>query len=134
MTKIAKIEGIGPVSAEKLQAEGITTVEALLEAGKTSQGRQALAGTTGINEAKISGWVNRADLMRIKGIGEEYGDLLESAGVDSVPELARRNAENLHAKLGEVNDEKKLVRQLPSLSKVSDWVEQAKDLPRVVTH
>ena len=79
-------------------------------------------------------WCNRADLARIKGVGEEYADLLEHGGVDTVPELAQRNAANLHEKLKEINEEKKLVRQTPSLSKIEDWVKQAKDLPRVITH
>jgi predicted flap endonuclease-1-like 5' DNA nuclease len=79
-------------------------------------------------------WVNHADLFRIKGVGEEYADLLEEAGVDTVPELAQRNPANLHAKLGEVNAAKKLVRRLPTAAQVTDWVDQAKALPRVITY
>jgi predicted flap endonuclease-1-like 5' DNA nuclease len=78
--------------------------------------------------------VNHVDLFRIKGVGEEYSDLLEEAGVDTVPELAQRNAENLYAKLGEVNKAKKLVRRLPAQSQVADWIEQAQNLPRVITY
>ncbi|WP_457568470.1 DUF4332 domain-containing protein [Desulfurobacterium sp.] len=132
--KITDIEGIGDAYAEKLAEIGITTVEDLLEKGATAKGREEIAEKTGISKKVILNWVNRADLMRIKGVGEEYADLLEAAGVDSVPELARRNPENLHAKLVEVNEQKKLVRQLPSVKQIENWIEQAKKLPRKVTH
>ncbi len=134
MAKIIDIEGIGPVYAKKLAAAGITTVEALLKAGASSKGREALEEETGIGGKLILEWVNLADLFRIKGVGEEYSDLLEEAGVDTVRELAQRNAENLYAKLREVNAAKKLVRRLPTLSQVADWIQQAKALPRVVTY
>ena len=134
MTNIATIEGIGPVFAEKLVAAGVKTVEALLDKAKDPKGRKALAEASGIDEKKILNWANKADLMRIKGVGEEYSDLLEAAGVDTVKELKHRKAENLHAKMEEVNAEKKLVRQTPSLKSVTDWVEQAKELPAVMTY
>jgi predicted flap endonuclease-1-like 5' DNA nuclease len=134
MAKIIDVEGIGKVYAEKLANAGFTTVEALLKAGASPKGREALAEKTGISGKLILEWVNLADLFRIKGIGEEYSDLLEEAGVDTVPELAQRNAENLYAKLVETNDAKKLVRRLPAQSQVADWIEQAKALPRVVTY
>jgi len=134
MAKLIAIEGIGQVYAGKLQAAGLTSTEALLEQGATPQGRQALAEKTGISGHLILEWVNRADLFRVKGVGEEYSDLLEAAGVDTVPELAQRNAENLYAKLAEVNAAKKLVRRLPTQAQVADWVGQAKDMPRVVTY
>lgn len=134
MAKIIGIEGIGPVYAEKLASVGITTVEALLKAGASPKGREELAEKTGISGKLILEWVNLADLFRIKGISEEYSDLLEEAGVDTVPELAQRNAENLHAKLQEVNAAKKLVRRLPAQSQVADWIQQAKALPRVLTY
>jgi len=79
-------------------------------------------------------WVNRVDLFRVKGVGQEYADLLEAAGVDTVPELAQRNAENLYTRLGEVNQEKKLVRRLPALDQVKGWIEQARQLPRKITY
>lgn len=132
MAKIQAIEGIGEVMGQKLSAAGITTTEALLEACATAKGRKELADKTGLDAGKLLGWANRADLFRIKGIGTQYSDLLEAAGVDTVPELAQRNAENLHAKMAEVNGEKKLVRQLPTLRLVQDWVSQAKALPRVI--
>ncbi|MEA3440168.1 MAG: DUF4332 domain-containing protein [Chloroflexota bacterium] len=134
MTSIIKIEGIGDVYADKLREIGIATVEALLKAGTTPKGREELVEATGVSHKLILEWVNLADLFRIKGIGEEYSDLLEEAGVDTVPELAQRNPGNLYKKLVETNDEKELVRQLPSQDAVADWVKQAKNLKRVVTY
>lgn len=134
MTRISAIEGIGGTYAHKLGEVGISTIEALLEAGKTPQGRKELAEKASISAKLILEWVNLADLYRIKGVGEEYGDLLEEAGVDTVPELAQRNPENLYAKMVEVNTEKKLVRKLPTQAQVGNWVEQAKVLPRVIEY
>jgi predicted flap endonuclease-1-like 5' DNA nuclease len=134
MAKIADIEGIGPGYAGQLEGQGIKTTEALLEAAGPAAGRKKLADATGIDAKKILEWVNRADLMRIKGVGEEYSDLLESAGVDSVKELAGRRADNLHTKLGELNEAKKLVRRPPSEAEVEKWIAEAKTLPSVVTH
>ena len=134
MASILEIEGIGPVYREKLVAYGIKTVEALLKAGASPSGRAAIADGSGISKSLVLEWVNHADLWRIKGVSEEYSDLLEEAGVDTVVELAQRNAENLYAKIKEVNMEKKLVRRLPSARQVADWVFQAKSLPRVVTY
>jgi predicted flap endonuclease-1-like 5' DNA nuclease len=131
---IRRIEGIGEVYAGKLEELGIRTLEALLEQADTPQKRKVLAERTGISEKLILEWANLADLFRIKGIGEEYSDLLEEAGVDTVVELAQRNPEHLHAKLAEVNAAKKLVRRLPSLREVTSWVEQAKSLPRVLQY
>ncbi len=134
MARIETIEGIGPVYAEKLRAIGITTTDALLQAGATPQGRAELAEKTGIQPDLILAWVNRADLMRVKGVGEEYSDLLEAAGVDTVAELARRNPDNLYEQLARVNEEKKRVRRLPTREMVAAWVEHAKTLDRVVTY
>lgn len=134
MASIASIEGIGPVFAEKLSAAGIKTTEKLLKEGASRAGRKHIAEATGIDEKKILRWVNMADLFRIKGVGEEFSDLLEAAGVDTVKELRNRNAENLHAKMAEVNAEKKLVRQLPSLSQVEGFVAQAKEMEPMVTY
>ena len=132
MAKIVDIEGIGPVYGAKLQEAGITTTDALLKATATPADRKDLATATDIDSTLILKWANRADLFRIKGVGEEYSDLLEASGVDTVPELAQRNAENLYNKMLEVNAEKKLVRRPPSQNAVSDWVAQAKDLPRAL--
>ena len=134
MTKLVAVEGIGEVYAPKLQAAGIATTEALLAQGASPQGRQGICEKTGIAESLVLEWVNRVDLFRIKGVGEEYSDLLEVAGVDTVPELAQRNPENLYQKLVTANEEKKRVRKLPTRAQVGDWVEQAKNLPRVVAY
>jgi small subunit ribosomal protein S1 len=128
------IEGIGPVYAEKLNAVGILTTDQLLEAGATEAGRKELAEKTGISHTLILTWVNHCDLFRIKGVGSEYADLLEAAGVDTVPELAQRNPDNLYDKLVLVNEEKNLVRKLPIQSHIEDWVQQAKELPRVISY
>ncbi len=132
MASIVKIEGIGPVYREKLAAKGIKTVEALLKQGATSAGREKISNETGISSALILEWVNHADLWRIKGVSEEYSDLLEEAGVDTVVELAQRVAQNLYKKMVEVNAQKKLVRRLPSEKQVANWISQAKQLPRAV--
>jgi len=131
---IKEIEGIESIYSEKLAKVGIYTVHALLDKGCTRTGRKELAEKTGISETLILEWVNMADLFRIEGIGEEYSDLLEEAGVDTVVEFSKRVPENLHAKLKEVNEQKKLVRQLPTLDMVKKWVESAKTLPRKVEY
>ena len=132
--KIEEIEGIGPAFGEKLRAAGVKDTDALLERACEKKGRQALAEETGISEKQILSWCNAADLCRISGIGSEYSELLECAGVDSVPELAQRNAANLAAKLAEVNEEKKLTRKVPTESMVEGWVEQAKGMEKIVHH
>lgn len=134
MTDVSAIEGVGAASAQKLKAADVSTVETLLTQGATPKGRQDLAAKTGISSTQILEWVNRADLFRVKGVGEEMSDLLEAAGVDSVPELARRNAASLHQRMAEVNEQKKLTRRLPTEAQVGAWIEEAKQLPRVVTH
>jgi len=131
---IIEVEGIGPTYAEKLNSIGISTTNDLLEAGGTRVGRQEISEKTDVSETLILEWVNHADLFRIKGVGEEYSDLLEEAGVDTVVELARRNPSNLYAKLLEVNAEKELVRKLPTLEDVMSWVTQAKTLPRKIEY
>lgn len=134
MSKLSTIEGIGEKYSETLENAGVKSVEHLLKEGATRNGRKALAEKTNLSEKLILNWVNRADLFRIKGIGTQYADLLEFAGIDSVPELAQRNPENLLLKLQEVNDKKNLVRSMPYLKQVEKWVGRAKDLPKVVTH
>ncbi len=134
MPKVVDIEGVGPVYAAKLEAAGVKDTDVLLKMGATPKGRQELAEKTGITEKLILEWVNRVDLYRIKGIGSEYSDLLETAGVDTVVELGKRVPENLLAKMTEVNEAKHLVRKLPTLAQVQDWVQQAKGLPRAVSY
>ena len=134
MAKLSDIEGIGEKYAEKLKAAGVTTLDNLLKEGCTKKGRHEISEKSGISEKVILGWVNRADLSRVKGISTQYADLLENSGVDTIPELAQRNAVNLQVKMEEVNEAKNLVRKVPVLSQVQSWVEQAKELPRMVTH
>ncbi|MEC6798745.1 DUF4332 domain-containing protein [Photobacterium sp. S4TG1] len=134
MTKLVSVEGIGETYAAKFATIEITTIEQLLALGGKPSGRKTLAEKTAISGKLILKWLNRADLSRIKGISTQYADLLESSGVDTVPELAQRNADNLHTKMVEVNEAKSLVRQLPPLSAVEDWVAQAKLLPRVIEY
>jgi predicted flap endonuclease-1-like 5' DNA nuclease len=134
MARIIDIEGIGKKYAKSLKGVGISNTKQLLEQGATPKGRKALAESTGISGKLILEWVNLADLFRIKGVGEEYSDLLEEAGVDTVVELAQRKPANLYEKMSEVNAKKKLVRQLPGKSQVESWVAQAKKLPRVVKY
>jgi predicted flap endonuclease-1-like 5' DNA nuclease len=134
MGDIILIEGIGEVYAEKLKAAGITTTEALLEQGATRDGRARIAESTGIGGALIPRRVNHADLFRINGVEAQYAELLEAAGVDSVPERAQRVPANLASRLGEVNDQKELVRKLPSEEQVADWIAQTKTMPRMVHH
>lgn len=135
MTRLTEIEGIGEVYNGKLQAVGITTQAQLLESGATPGARKTLAEKSGISDKLLLGWINRADLARVKGIGEEYADLLELAGVDTVPELAQRNAANLHTRLKEVAEERgNVVRRVPSASEVEKWVAQAKTLPRAISY
>jgi predicted flap endonuclease-1-like 5' DNA nuclease len=134
MANLTTVEGIGEAQKAKLTAAGITTTQALLERGKTPRGRDELAQATGISEKLILNWVNRVDLFRVQGIGSEYADLLEEAGVDTVPELAQRNPEHLHATMAETNQAKHLVRQMPSAKQVANWVSQAKELPREIVY
>lgn len=131
---ISQIEGIGPVNAKKLQKCKVASVGKLLKDGCTKKGRREIAKVSGIDESKILKWVNMADLFRIKGIGSEYSELMEAAGVDTVKELRTRSAANLYAKMEEVNAKKKLVRRTPSSKQVADFVEQAKKLKPMVTH
>lgn len=132
MAKLTDILGIGPTYAAKLQAVGILTQEQLLKGGAHPTDRQHLERETGISHTLLLKWLNRADLARIRGIGEEYADLLERTGVDTVPELAQRNAAHLYTSMAAVNKEKLVVRHLPSESQVADWIAQAKGLDRAL--
>ena len=133
--KIVDVEGIGPTFAEKLAAAGVATTEALLDRGASASGREALARETGISEKLILEWVNHADLMRLDGVGSEYADLLEAAGVDSCAELARRNAANLAQTFQELDAARpNTIRRIPSEEMVAGWIAQADQLAKVVTH
>ncbi len=140
MASIEDIEGVGPAMGEKLRAAGIRSTGALLKRAASAAGRKEVCEATGIGSGPVLEWVNRADLMRVRGVGSEYSDLLEAAGVDTVKELRNRNAENLTAKMVEVNDEairktkKSIVRRTPALSEVQRWVAHAKKLDPMVTY
>lgn len=134
MTKLIDIEGIGPKYADKLKAVGVTSAEDLLKKGTTPKGREELAAKAGIGGHLILEWINHVDLFRIKGVGSEYADLLEEAGVDTVPELAQRKGEHLFQKMMEVNVAKKLVRKMPTQKQVENWIVQAKKLPRTINY
>ena len=132
--KIVDVEGVGPAYAEKLQNAGcVTTDDLLAKAGKKS-GREALAAATGISEKLILEWTNHVDLMRIDGVGSEYADLLEAAGVDSPAELAQRNAASLAKTFGELDAGRNTVRRIPSEPVVAGWIAEAKTMERMVEH
>ena len=132
--KIEDIEGIGPAYGEKLRDAGIKDTDALLASCKTKKGRDTIAEQTGLSGKLILTWTNMADLFRIKGVGPEYAELLEAAGVDTVKELRTRNAINLQAKMAEVNAEKNLTRRVPTETDVTGWIGQAGDLPPMIEH
>ena len=134
MPSIDAIEGVGPKYATKLRKARIRTTEGLLKKGATRTGRKNIAAATGFTVEQVLGWVNRADLMRVKGIGEEYSDLLEAAGVDTVKELKNRKPGSLHAKMVAINEKKRLVRRLPTEQMVAKWIAHAMRLPAVVKH
>ena len=132
--KIEDVEGIGSVLGEKFRAAGVKDTDALLKSALTSSQRKALAEKTGLSEARVLKFANMVDLYRVGGVGSEYAELLEVAGVDTVPELATRNAASLTQAMAAVNQEKKLTRQVPTESEVAKWVEQAKGLPRMLEY
>lgn len=132
--KIIDIEGVGEVYAEKLVAAGVNTADELLEKCAKPAGRKALAEATGISPKLILKWANHADLFRIKGVGPQFAELLEAAGVDTVKELKHRVAANLTAKLEEVNAEKNLVNRVPAEKEVQKMIDLAKDLPAVMEY
>ncbi|MCB1197504.1 MAG: DUF4332 domain-containing protein [Bdellovibrionota bacterium] len=132
--KIEEIEGIGPSYAEKLATAGITTTDDLITQCATPAGRKTTAETTGITTSTLLTFTNKADLMRVKGVGSEYSDLLEASGVDTVKELRTRNATNLTTKLAEVNAEKNLTRTVPSETVVTGWIEAAKTMDTTITY
>ncbi|MCX6589845.1 MAG: DUF4332 domain-containing protein [Acidobacteria bacterium] len=132
--KIEEIEGVGPAYAVKLAEAGVPTVESLLEQGGAAKGRAALADKTGISEKLILRWVNHADLIRLKGVGPQFAELLEAAGVDTVKELRTRNAANLAAKLIEINEAKNIAGTTPTAKQVDAWIEEAKTLEPKVSH
>ena len=132
--KLLDIEGIGPAYASALEKCGLTTSEDLLKEGATPTGRHKIAEKSGITEKLVMEWVNHTDLCRIHGVAGEYADLLEAAGVDTVPELAQRNAANLEKAMASLNETAKLVRRLPTQGEITHWIDEAKTLPRAITY
>lgn len=132
--KIQDIEGIGPAYAQKLSEAGIDSTGAMLKLCCHKRGRKETAEKTGLSETQLLKWANLADLMRVSGIGAEYSELLEAAGVDTVKELRTRNAENLASKMAEINADKKLTRAVPSAKVVAKWVSHAATLDPVISH
>jgi predicted flap endonuclease-1-like 5' DNA nuclease len=132
--RIDVIEGIGVAHASALSRAGVTHVRHLLQRGATPGGREALARETGLSPAQLVEWVNHIDLMRIRGVGAEYSDLLEAAGVDSPVELAQRSPARLAILLAETNAERPLVRRVPSEKVLAGWISEARTLPPLITH
>ena len=126
--------GLPPREATRLRKNGVRTTDGLLKVASTKSGRKRLAGKTKLSERDVLGWVNRADLMRVKGIGPEYADLLEEAGVDTVKELRTRNPNNLLETMTDLNARRRLVRRLPTSGMVEGWVAAAKDLDPMVKY
>ncbi|GAB4565049.1 MAG: hypothetical protein Fur0017_01490 [Anaerolineales bacterium] len=134
MPTLKDIEGIGPVRAAKLNKAGVRGLNGLLKMGATRKGRQELAKATGFDAKTILEWVNRADLFRVKGIGGQYSDLLEAAGVDTVMELGKRKPEDLLEAMAKANVKLNKVNQMPGLSNIKAWVKHAKSLKRVIEY
>lgn len=131
---IEEIEGIGPAFAKKLSVANIKTTDDLLNLCCDAKGRKAVAEKTGIGESMLLNWSNKADLMRVSGIGPQFSELLEAAGVDTIKELRTRNAENLAVKMKEINDQKKLARTAPAETVIRGWIEAAKKMEPKITH
>ncbi len=132
--KVIDIEGVGEVYAEKLISAGVSTADVLLEKCAAPKGRKELAEATGISEKLILKWTNHADLYRLHGVGPQFAELLEAAGVDTVKELKHRVAENLYKKMEEVNAEKHLVGRVPSATELQKMIDEAKTLEAVMTY
>lgn len=132
--KIEDVEGIGPAWAEKLVAAGVRTTDDLLMAAGSAGGRERLEAATAISSKRLLEWVNHVDLMRINGVGSEFADLLEAAGVDSAAELAQRNAKNLAETFQELDLARNTVRNIPREAVIQGWIDEAKTMEKVVSH
>ena len=131
---INQLEGLDAEELKKLKSLGIRTTDRLLEEAKSPRGRSLLAAKTGFEQARILGWANAADRMRIKGVGEDYAELLEAAGVDTVRELKYRNPSNLARAMASANQTRNLVELLPSEKAVVRWIAYAKTLPLKISY
>ncbi len=134
MATIVEIEGVGEQFADKLAQAGIGSTQSLLKKGTTRRDRSQIAKAAGVSPKRVLAWVNRADLMRVRGVGEEYADLLEASGVDTVPELSQRRSDHLCESMAQVNERRHLVRRLPAVSEVRRWITAARKLPRIVEY
>lgn len=132
--KVQEIEGIGPAYGKALESADIKTTERLLQECAHKKGREAIAVRTGLKEAQLLKWANMADLMRISGVGGEYAELLEAAGVDTIKELRTRNAGNLAAAMKQTNEKTRLTRLTPSSQTIEKWIEVAKEMEPLITH
>ena len=132
--KIIDIEGVGDVYAEKLIAVGINKVSELLEKCAAPKGRKELAEASGISEKLILKWTNHADLFRINGVGPQFAELLEAAGVDTVKEFRHRVAENLQPNLEETNAQKNICGRVPAVAEIQKMIDQAKELEPKVSY
>jgi len=132
MSKLVDIEGVGPANARKLLKAGVRATGSLLKKGATPKGRKEIAATSGINHKTILQWVNHVDLFRVKGIGSEFADLLEAAGIDTVVELSKRDPAKLVDALAKASAKGNLTNRVPTLKMAKNWVAQAKKLPRAV--
>jgi predicted flap endonuclease-1-like 5' DNA nuclease len=132
--KIEEVEGIGPEYGAKLREADIQTTEDLLRRCGDKKGRAGVATETGLSEKHLLEWVNLSDLMRLTGVGEEFADLLEEAGVDTTQELARRNAENLAVAVAEINEKKNLTNRVPSAETIQKWIDEAGTLDDLISH
>ena len=134
MASVSKMKGMTADLLGKMKAKGLANTDKFLAAVTTPKERAALAQAVGVDAGAILELANRADLARVKGIGEVFSNLLENAGVDTVKELAKRVPENLHAKLVQINVDKKMAGRTPTLAQVTNWIEQAKALPRMLEY
>jgi predicted flap endonuclease-1-like 5' DNA nuclease len=132
--KIEDIEGIGATYGAKLSKAGINSTDDLLKQCGSAKGRRQVAAASGLDEGRLLKWANMADLMRIRGIGKQFSELLEAAGVDTVKELRTRRADNLAAKMKEANAKKKLTQATPSERQVAGWIDQAKAMSAMISH
>jgi predicted flap endonuclease-1-like 5' DNA nuclease len=132
--KISEIEGIGPVYAEKLAAAGIDNTDQMLSKCGSAKGRTEVSGTSGVSTALLLKWADMADMMRISGVGRQFGELLKASGVDTIKELRTRRADNLAVKMAEVNAEKKLSKSVPNEKMIQAWIDAAKLMEPTISH
>ena len=133
-SSISELVGLGPSFAIKMKNIGIRTTEKLLETAKSVKGRQMLAEKTEIDQAQLLRVANLIDRMRIKGVGQEYAELLEAVGVVTVKELRYRNPARLAEAMVQANAKRKLVRVLPSEHTIERWIDHAKKLPVKISY